>query len=156
MEQREHEHHHSHETRIHIDQQRYESPNPTTGDALYRLANVTPGLELYREVDGNREDEPIENGSQTIHLRQDEHFHSGQAKTYTIYANGQAKTVTMKRETYAQIVALAYPTPPSPDATFTVTYDDGPRENPHGSLIEGQSVKIKNGMVFNVTPTIRS
>ena len=42
------------------------------------------------------------------------------------------------------------------DATFTVTYDDGPRENPHGSLIEGQSVKIKNGMVFNVTPTIRS
>jgi hypothetical protein len=154
MEQREHEK--THETRIHIDQNRYESPNPTTADALYRLANVPQGLDLYREVNGNREDEPIEHASEAIHLRQDEHFHSGPAQTYTIYLNGQAKTVSNKTETYAQIVALAYPTPPSPDATFTVTYDDGPHKNPHGSLVEGQSVKVKNGMIFNVTPTIRS
>ena len=150
------EHERTHQTRIHIDQQRYESPNPTTADALYRLANVAPGLELYREVDGNREDEPIENGSEIIHLHQDEHFHSGQQKTYTIIVNGQARTVTRKRETYDQIVALAYPTPSSPDTTYTVSYDDGPPQNPHGQLEKGESVKVKNGMIFNVTPTIRS
>jgi Multiubiquitin len=154
MEQREQEQ--THHARIHIDQQRYESPNPTSADALYQLANVPPGIRLYREVNGNREDEPIEDGTETIHLRQDEHFHSGQAKTYTLYVNGQTKTVTNKRETYDQIAALAYPTPPAPDTTFTVTYDNGPHQNPHGLLEQGQTVKVKNGMVFNVTPTIRS
>ena len=29
------EHGHKHEVRIHIDQHRYESPNPTSGHALY-------------------------------------------------------------------------------------------------------------------------
>jgi Multiubiquitin len=154
MEEREHEH--THQTRIHIDENRYESPNPTTADALYRLANVAPGLELYREVNGNREDEPIENGSEIIHLRQDDHFHSGQPKTYTIIVNGQARTITRKRETYDAIVELAYPTPPSPGATYTVTYDNGPRENPQGELEKGESVRIKEGMIFNVTPTVRS
>jgi hypothetical protein len=35
-----------HHVRIHIDQQPYESPNPTTGEALYALGSVKPGLEL--------------------------------------------------------------------------------------------------------------
>ena len=48
-----------HHVRIHIDQKEYESPNPTTGEALYILGNVQPGLELYREVRGDREDPPI-------------------------------------------------------------------------------------------------
>lgn len=148
---------HEHETRIHIDQHRYESQNPTTAQALYILGNVAPDLELYREVDGNREDDPIKNGSEIIHLKQDEHFHSGPAKTYKIYVNGQEKTVMKKRETYDQIVALAYPVPPSGGTIdYTVTYDDGPHENPHGQLERGESVKVKNGMIFNVSPTIRS
>ena len=44
-----------HHMRIHIDQKEYESPNPTTGEALYILGNVQPGLELYREVRGDKE-----------------------------------------------------------------------------------------------------
>jgi hypothetical protein len=151
------EHKQKHDVRIHIDQHRYESPNPTTAAALYALGNVGPGLELYREENGDREDEPFENGPETVELKEDEHFHSGPPKAYTIYVNGQAKVVTMKRETYAQIVALAYPTPPSGEAiTYTVSYDDGPHANPQGSLKEGESVKVSNGMIFNVTPTIRS
>jgi len=59
------EHQNKHEVRIHIDQHRYESPNPTTAAALYLLGHVAPGLELYREVNGNREDEPIENGQKS-------------------------------------------------------------------------------------------
>src|ERR1019366_4718792 len=48
-----------HDVRIHIDQQRYESPNPTMGEALYLLGKVAPGSDLYREVEGNREDQPV-------------------------------------------------------------------------------------------------
>ncbi len=33
---------HEHHVRIHIDQKPYESPNPTTGAALYGLATFPP------------------------------------------------------------------------------------------------------------------
>ena len=72
-----------HEIRIHIDEKPYESPNPTTGAALYALGHVASGLDLYREVTGDREDEPIANGPEVIHLKEDEHFHSGPPKVYT-------------------------------------------------------------------------
>jgi hypothetical protein len=36
------EHQNKHEVRIHIDQHRYESPNPTTAAALYLLGHVAP------------------------------------------------------------------------------------------------------------------
>jgi hypothetical protein len=65
------------EVRIHIDEHRYESPNPTMGEALYKLGNVGPGLVLYREVTGDREDKVIPDGSEKVHLKVDEHFHSG-------------------------------------------------------------------------------
>ena len=152
------EHHqHEHVVRIHIDQKRYESPNPTTGHALYILGAVPAGLELYREVSGDREDEPIENGPETIHLKEDEHFHSGPPKTYTIYVNGEQKVVVTKRVSFAEIVKLAFPVPPTgQNILYTVSYEDGPRENPQGSMKEGETVKVKNGMIFNVTATDKS
>ena len=44
---------------IHIDRQAVESPNPTTGAALYALGHVPHGYELFREVTGDREDEEV-------------------------------------------------------------------------------------------------
>jgi hypothetical protein len=146
-----------HEVRIHIDQHQYESPNPTTGAALYVLGKVAAGLELYREVTGNREDTPMENGPETVHLKEDEHFHSGPPKTYTIFVNGQKKVVTTKTVTFEEIVKLAYPTPPTGEnILYTVSYEDGPHANPQGSLKAGGSVKVKDGMIFNVTATDKS
>jgi hypothetical protein len=148
---------HKHEVRIHIDQHKYESPNPTTGAALYALGNVAAGLELYREVTGDKEDKPIENGPEVVDLREDEHFHSGPPRAFTIYVNGQKKAVTGKVQTYEQIVALAFPVPPTgTNILYTVSYEDGPPANPQGSLMEGQSVKVKDGMIFNVTATDKS
>ncbi len=66
----------SHMERIHIDQKPYDSPNPTTGEA-HKLGNVQHGRELYREVEGDRDDEEIPRGKEAVHLTEDEHFHSG-------------------------------------------------------------------------------
>jgi hypothetical protein len=132
-------------------------PNPTTGDALYELGNVAQGHVLYREVTGDREDTPIENGPEIVHLKEDEHFHSGSPETYTIYVNGQEKMITTKRVSFQQIVALAFPNPPTgPNILLTVGYEDGPHANPEGSLMPGGKVKVKNGMIFNVTITDKS
>ncbi|HLW01627.1 MAG TPA: multiubiquitin domain-containing protein [Ktedonobacterales bacterium] len=74
----------------------------------------------------------------------------------TIIVNAERKTVPSLEVSYTEVVKLAYPTPPSPDTTFTVTYRNAvdPRE---GSLVEGQSVKVREeGTIFNVRATGKS
>ena len=59
--------------------------------------------------------------------------------------------------TFDEIVKLAFPTPPpGANILYTVSYEDGPRENRQGSMKEGQTVKVKNWMIFNVTATDKS
>lgn len=152
-------HEHKHHIRIHIDQKPYESPSPTTGEALYKLGDVEPGFELFREVGGDKEDCEMPDGHELIHLREDEHFHSSPARTkeFTIILNGRKKVVHRKTLTFNEIVALAFdPIPVGPNIMFTITYRHGPHANPEGTLIEGGSVEIKDGMIFNVTATDKS
>lgn len=152
-------HEHKHHVRIHIDQKPYESPNPTTGEALYKLGQVQPGYELFREVGGDKEYAEVPEGPELVHLREDEHFHSSpeRPKEFTIIVNGRKKIVHKKSLTFNEIVALAFDTVPvGPNIMFTITYRHGPHANPEGTLIEGGSVKIKNGMIFNVTATDKS
>lgn len=79
----------------------------------------------------------------------------GQNKTITIIVNGRQREVTGKTVSYEEIVKLAFPDDPSnQDVDFTVAY-----ANPHGkdgTLVAGQNVNVKEGMVFNVTKTNRS
>lgn len=148
---------HKHEVKIFIDQNSYHSSNPTTGAALYALGKVEAGLELFREVTGDREDPEVLNGPEPVHMKEDEHFHSGKPKTYTIYVNGQAKTVLTKTMTYEQMVKLAFPSPVTgQNIIYTVGYEDGPHKNPSGSLMPGGKVRVKDGMIFDVTPTDKS
>ena len=147
----------THEVKIFIDQNSYHSPNPTTGAALYVLGKVQPGMELFREVTGDREDSEVDNGPESVHLKQDEHFHSGKPKVYKIIVNGRQKEVSTKALTFDQVVALAFnPVPSGPNVQFTVTYRKGPRKNHEGSMTEGETVRIKDGMIFDVTETNKS
>lgn len=79
----------------------------------------------------------------------------GHNKTTVIIVNGRPKEVTGKTISYSQVVLLAYPDDQANDKIeYTVAY-----ANPHGkdgTLVEGQSVHIKKGMIFNVTKTNRS
>src|SRR5450631_558817 len=150
---------HRHNVRVHIDQKPYESPNPTTGEALYKLGHIQPGYDLFREVKGDKEDPIVENDDEPVHLREDEHLHSGpaQPRKCIIIVRGQKKSVTTKKVTFDEIVKLAFPTPlEGANILYTVSYEDGPRINPQGSLKEGQSVFVKNWMIFNVTATDKS
>ena len=74
-----------------------------------------------------------------------------------IVVNGDRREVPGSRVTFGEIIAIAYPVPPpGTDVQFTVQFTRGPESKPAGTLIEGQSVKIRNGMEFDVTPTNRS
>ena len=79
-------------------------------------------------------------------------------KTITIIINGRPKTVPKNDDlTFEEIVALAFENPPTGDGIqYTIQYTRGHGNKPAGALVEGQSVKAKDGMEFDVTSTNRS
>ncbi|MDE0693029.1 MAG: multiubiquitin domain-containing protein [Gammaproteobacteria bacterium] len=78
-------------------------------------------------------------------------------KTIGIVVNGTPKRTELESLTFDQVVALAFPDPPTGKyICFTITYRGAGGRKPEGSLIEGGSVKIKEGTVFNVTVTDKS
>jgi Multiubiquitin len=79
-------------------------------------------------------------------------------KDFWLIVNGRRKEVHKRRLTFAQVVALAFPdAPPSENIIYTVTYRNGGNErHPDGTLVAGESVKIKDGTIFDVTATDKS
>lgn len=80
-----------------------------------------------------------------------------QPRTVDLIINTRAKPWPEETISYDQVVALAaLPLPQGQNPGFTIVYEDGPGKNRTGTLIAGQSVRVKNEMVFHVTPTNRS
>lgn len=145
--------------RVHIDGRPLELPSPLSGDALYTRAHVAEGQVLYREVTGDREDELVAKELPSIVLVEDEHLYSAHPHKvdHVIIVNARRKTVTGRKITFAQVVRLAFPDgPPTPQTVYTVAYSNGPPRNPEGKMVTGQTVKIRDGMIFDVTETSRS
>lgn len=82
----------------------------------------------------------------------------GTGHDVTIVINGQQRVVTTRELTFEQVVSLAHDgNPPTGDNwVFTVTYRRGHGEKPQGSLVAGDTVKVKEGMIFNVSATDKS
>jgi hypothetical protein len=148
-----------HEVRVHIDEEVHSSGNVTTGQALYDLGHVAAGRQLYREVEGNREDTPIFRDGEVFELKQDEHFHSSDHvfKGYDIFVNTLPKIVPRRLVTFNEIVHLAFKDlPAGTDQEFTVVYRNAAGRHPQGTLAPQHAVKVQNGTIFDVTPTNRS
>ena len=78
-------------------------------------------------------------------------------KEITVVVNGTQKTVDKDDISFDEIVRLAFDNPPYGSNTlFTITYRRGHGNKPEGILAEGESVKTKEGMVFDVTATDKS
>lgn len=74
--------------------------------------------------------------------------------TVTIIVNTRKHSVERNKEiSFEEVVALAYPNPPTGENVgFTVMYQRA-HGNKDGTLVAGQTVKVKDGMIFDVTPT---
>jgi hypothetical protein len=79
------------------------------------------------------------------------------AKTVEIIINAEKHRVPKGDITFEVVAGLAYNgNPPSgPNVVITITYSKGEHDK-QGSLLPGGSVKVKEGMVFNVRATDRS
>ncbi|MDO8381001.1 multiubiquitin domain-containing protein [Phenylobacterium sp.] len=140
-----------------IDERGYEWGAPTITEDELRAISDTPENKALILERTDQPDHMIEpgtsvdlDGSGTEHIRTEQ-------REYEIVVNARKVKVTSRDLTYAQVVALAFnPVPTGPDVIFTVTYRKGPPANPKGTLPEGGTVTIKNGMIFVVTQTNRS
>lgn len=64
---------------IHIDKKKYDSPDPTTGAALYTLGGIDASkYELWQEVPGSGDDILIPNNSIMVDLKNGTHFYTVQ------------------------------------------------------------------------------
>ena len=82
------------------------------------------------------------------------HFHH---REVVIIVNTREKKWDKPKISYEEVVVLAFSTISNdPNVIYTVTFSKGPEHKREGSLVKGQSVNVKNGMIFNVSQTNKS
>jgi hypothetical protein len=76
---------------------------------------------------------------------------------YEIIVNARAHRVQTAVLTYDLIVELAFPGHPTgPNVYFEVSYSNAVEPKPKATLLEGETVTVRNGTNFHVTQTDRS
>lgn len=78
----------------------------------------------------------------------------GHEFTATIIINTRPFVWTEKKITFEQVLGLAFPGQPYDAAATSVEFSRG--HGPDHSLRQGDSVNVKEGMVFDAEPAVRS
>jgi hypothetical protein len=128
-----------------------------TGEQVRNLGNIQKEEEIFLSIRKPWEDEHILDETRIDLARPGiEHFYS-KRRAVVIIVNGREKAWHGEKISYSEVVKLAFPEHVEDEKTvYTVTYKHGPHQNPQGSMVKGDSVFVKQKMVFNVTPTTRS
>jgi hypothetical protein len=99
------------------------------------------------------------NGAQTKtrQLKKEAHVAHEPKKTVTIVVEGTPHEWPKDEISYEQVVTLEVPTySPLSGISYAVKYTRGHGHKPEGILSPGESVKVKEGMVFSVSETGQS
>jgi len=81
--------------------------------------------------------------------------HGHHHEHFCIVVNGREKIVVTKDVSFAEVVHLSG-LPSGPNTVFTVTYRHAAGHKHNGTLTEGETVKVQDGTIFNVTATNKS
>lgn len=77
--------------------------------------------------------------------------------TFEIVVNGRQKIWKQPQISFEQLVVLAFEHYVKNLVTiYTATYERGDDRMPRGSLTVGETIPVKNHMVFNITSTSKS
>ena len=84
---------------------------------------------------------------------------TGEARSceYAIVINGELAVVPHETVSYDEVVYIAYPVPPKPDTTYTVTFHDAKEPRREGILVAGRTVEVREeGTYFDVVEAGKS
>ena len=77
-------------------------------------------------------------------------------KPIKIFVNTKPKEVEKKELTFDEVIALAQPLPSGPNYEYTIDYRKAAGEKHKGELLPGETVKVKDGTIFDVSATDKS
>ena len=130
-----------------------------SGRALYELAQAGENEAVFLEVRGGT-DRYIElNDVVDLTLPGVEHFICAPKPHHGIHivVNGHEVEVAESRQSFEELVAIAYPgEPPTPNITYNMTYRRVASVPHSGELGAGGFIEVKNGSIVNVGRTIQS
>lgn len=130
-----------------------------TGKQLKKLCGIDEDDEVYLDNSGKYDDELIANDTRVNLARSGvEHFYSKEtSKEVMLIVNGSAKKYDKRQISFKDVIVFAYGTyVDNSTMVYTVGYEDGPKENPEGSMTKNSSVFVKNKMIFHATATDKS
>lgn len=79
------------------------------------------------------------------------------SREVTLIVNTRPRVWAEKKITCEEAVSLAFPNDtPDPNISYTVRYSRGHDGHGNGTLTAAKDVTVKEGMVFDVTRTVRS
>ena len=139
-----------------VNERGYEWGAPLIAATAIRLyAQIPEDQALFLDSDA---DKPISNdGVVDLARKGTERIISKTREKIRIIVNTRERFVEPGLISFQQIVQLAFPDMPvGPNTSFTVSYRKGPDEKPEGTLVEGESIKVRKGMSFNVSATDKS
>jgi hypothetical protein len=129
------------------------------GIQIRELGKIPREDELYLDLPDGWKDDLIED-DEIVDLARPgvEHFVSRpKSAEFVIIVNGREKVWKKRQITFEEVVALAFPNNVNYESSaYTVIYSGGPKQNPKGSMVKGDTVFVTNKMNFNVTATNRS
>jgi hypothetical protein len=144
--------------RIRIDREKYLVQQAAlTGAELLHLADKDPDqYKVFFKCQGETTEIALDTHFSFLNPGV-ESFITEKIQKVTIIVEGTPHEWAEKKITYEQVVKLEVPGyNPNSGITYSVTYERGPRNKPEGILAPGASVKVKDGMVFNVSETGQS
>lgn len=126
-----------------------------SGFEVKQLGGIEPTAKLYLKGKGNQPDELIAD-EQQVDLSNPgiEKFVSKDVRV-VIIVNSREHTWEKPQISYDELVVLAYGQVAA-NTAYTITYSNGPEDNPEGFVVKGQVVVVCNKMNFNVTGTSQS
>lgn len=129
-----------------------------TGTEIKQLANIPLVDELFLSIKKPLEDEQILNETEVDLARPGlEHFYSKIKYPITIIVSGEQKSWSKPQISFQEVIVLAYGSYiDKPTMVYTVAFEDGPKENPEGSMLKGAIVYVKHKMIFHATATDKS
>ncbi|GAB1446033.1 hypothetical protein MASR2M41_17820 [Flammeovirgaceae bacterium] len=146
--------------RITISGKKYDWPTQyITGVDIRKIASIPETEDVFLSVKKPWNDELIEKDTKVNLARPEtEHFYSEpREKDVVIIVNGTPKPWSKRQISFEDVIIMAYGQfIDKPTMVYTVAYEDGPTQNPEGSMLKGQIVFVKNKMIFHATATDKS
>lgn len=143
-----------------INSVRYESNSQyIRGKRIRHQGGIPPDHEIYLVIEEPWENELIEDDTWVNLARPGrENFISKPvAIDIVLLVNSRPKPWKKRKITFEEVVALHYGSyDPNPQISYSVTYKNGPKENPEGIMSAGQTLIVKNKMSFHVSRTNQS